>query len=72
MKNLPFTVEIKLSDSVYDDTEIIEMTNNIAKAIEYHIQHSEKGIAPENSEAFVEKVSVVSRDVGHCIEIKLI
>ena len=51
-------VEIETEDSIYDDNEINEMSQKIANAILHHVNHSEEGITPENSETFTKMIRV--------------
>jgi hypothetical protein len=53
-----FIVEIVLSDKVTSDGDIDEMAQNIADALVDKCNKSEVGIAPEDSDAFVEIIYV--------------
>ncbi len=58
MKTHIFNLSITFSDKIYSDKEIVEIMQNIADAISNQIENSEKGIAPENSDAFVDSFTV--------------
>ena len=55
-KTQRFIVEIVTEDSITDDNEINEMSQNIADAIVSHANTA--GITPENSETFTKIVYV--------------
>jgi len=56
-RKLTFTVTVEFADKVVDDNEVIEVAENIARAIVDESQ-SGMGIAPEESETFLESVEV--------------
>ena len=53
-----FIVEIVTADKITDDNEVNEMALNIADAIADKCRHGEVGIAPENSDTYVEIIYV--------------
>lgn len=57
MKQIPFTVNITFSEKIQSDEEIAEITKNIAEAIRSHVETA--GLAPEDSDAFTEKIEVM-------------
>lgn len=63
MKTHNFNLSITFSDKIYSDKEIAEIIQNIASAISNQIENSENGIAPADSDAFVEQFTV--SDVFH-------
>jgi len=56
-RKLTFTVTVEFADKVVDDNEFIEVAENIARAIVDESQTG-MGIAPEESETFLESVEV--------------
>ena len=57
-KTVRFMVEIDLSDKITDDNLKDEMSQNIANALVNQCNNGEVGIAPEDSDAFVEGIYV--------------
>ena len=55
-KRVRLLVEIDFSDSIYDDDEIKEVAENVATAIKN--EAAGQGIAPEDSEAFTENITI--------------
>lgn len=53
-----FIVEIVTADKITDDNEVNEMAQNIADAIADKCRHGYVGIAPENSDTYVEIIYV--------------
>ena len=50
MNTLQFTVTLEFADKITDDNKIIEVANNIARAISSEV--GSMGIAPEDSDTY--------------------
>ena len=58
-KTIRFSVEITFADYVKnDDKEVVEVGQKIVDALVSHVDHSENGLAPDDSETFVEHIRV--------------
>ena len=57
-KKLTFTVTVEFEDKIVDDNEVLEVGENIARAIEN--ESNGMGVAPESSETFTRSVEVES------------
>lgn len=58
-KEHSFTVNLTFSKKV-NKKELQEIANNIADALQHNCEHG-VGLSPENSEAFTEKIVVVTK-----------
>jgi hypothetical protein len=68
-KKLTFTVTVEFADKIVDDNEVLEVANNIAKAIVHDANTC--GIAPEESETYTESVEVKPQFVDEVVNLKL-
>ena len=55
-RKLSFTVTVEFADKVSDDNEVVEVAENIARAIVNECNG--EGISPQESETFLESVDV--------------
>lgn len=56
MKTLQFTVTVEFEDNINDDNDIMEVANNIARAIT--AETNGLGIAPEYADTYTKAVTV--------------
>lgn len=68
MKKVQFTVTLEFADKISDDNEIIEVANNIARAIVNEANNGE-GIAPDDS--FTVSGFIKPQFLDDIIEIKI-
>ena len=68
-KKLTFTVTVEFADKIVDDNEVLEVANNIAKAIVNDANTI--GIAPEESETHTESVEVKPQFVDEGVNLKV-
>ena len=69
-KKLTFTVTVELEDKIVDDNEVLEVGENIARAIEN--ESNGMGIAPESSETFTRSVEVTPQFINKSVTKELI
>lgn len=65
-KILKFEVSIVFSDDIVDNEDIMNVAENIARAIKSEANHGE-GIAPENTDAFTKIVEVRPENLDNVI-----
>ncbi len=68
-KKLTFTVTVEFADKIVDDNEVIEVAENIARAIE---NETDNMVAPENSETYTVGIEVRPQFVDKIITRKII
>lgn len=69
-KKLTFTVTVEFEDKIVDDNEVLEVGENIARAIEN--EANGMGIAPESSETFTRSVEVTPQFINKSVTKELI
>ena len=69
-KTLTFTVSVTFEDKITDDNEVLEVAENIARAIE--LECGGMGIAPESSETFTRSVEVKSQFLDEVVTNKIV
>lgn len=55
-KTLRFIVDVEFEDSIYDDSEVQEVAENIGNGLKYIADTS--GLAPESSETYTTNITV--------------
>lgn len=70
MKKVQFTVTLEFADKISDDNEIIEVANNIARAIVNEANHG-GGIAPDACDSFTVSGFIKPQFLDDIIEIKI-
>ena len=68
-KKLTFTVTVEFADKIVDDNEVIEVAENIARAIE---NETDNMVAPENSETYTVVIEVRPQFVDKIITRKIV
>jgi hypothetical protein len=53
-----FRIEIEFEDKIVSDNEIMEIANNIGEALSNHVNNSENGLTPKESETFTKYIRV--------------
>ena len=64
-KTLTFSVSVTFEDKITDDNEVLEVAQNIARAIE--LECGGMGIAPESSETFTRSVEVTPQFINQSV-----
>jgi hypothetical protein len=67
MNKIQFTVTLEFADKITDDNEIIEVANNIARAISSEV--SSMGIAPEDSDNYTVGGTIKPQFLANTIDI---
>lgn len=65
MNKLQFTVTVEFADKITDDNQIMEVANNVARAIINEVNGM--GIAPEDSDTYTKTVSVKPQFLDHVV-----
>ena len=69
-KTLTFTVSVTFEDKITDDNEVLEVAQNIARAIE--LECGGMGIASESSETFTRSVEVKPQFLDEAVTKKIV
>lgn len=67
MNKIQFIVTLEFADKITDDNEIIEVANNIARAISHEAKTL--GIAPEDSDTYTIGGSIKPQFLANTIDI---
>jgi hypothetical protein len=66
MKSISFTVDLTFESKIHDEKDIIEIAENIARAILTESTNG-IGIAPLESETYLQIVRVTPQYIDHCV-----
>jgi hypothetical protein len=71
MKKLNFTVSLTFADKITDDTDIMEIASNIARAIKNEVENGQ-GITTDFSDTYTEKIEIKPQFIDETISIKIV
>jgi hypothetical protein len=71
MKKLNFTVSLTFADKTTDDTDIMEIASNIARAIKNEVENGQ-GITTDFSDTYTEKIEIKPQFIDETISIKIV
>lgn len=71
MRTLNFTISLTFADKITDDTDILEIASNIARAIRNEVENGQ-GITTDFSDTYTTEIKVTPQFIDKSILVKLI
>jgi hypothetical protein len=70
MNKLNFVVSLTFADKITDDQDILEIANNIARAIKNEVENGQ-GITTDFSDTYTEKIEVKPQFLDDIVEVTI-
>ena len=70
MKTLNFTVSLTFADKITDDTDILEIATNIARAIRNEVENGQ-GITTDFSDTYTTEIEVRPQYIAQSVVVKI-
>ena len=71
MKTLNFTVSLTFADKITDDSDILEIASNIARAIRNEVENGQ-GIATDFSDTYTTEIEVTPQFIDETIKVTIL
>ena len=71
MAKLNFTVSLTFADKITDDTDILEIASNIARAIKNEVENGQ-GITTDFSDTYTKEIEVRPQYIAQSVVVKII
>ena len=71
MKTLNFTVSLTFADKITDDSDILEIASNIARAIRNEVENGQ-GITTDFSDTYTTEIEVTPQFIDETIKVTIL